>query len=106
MKSLKPQRNMPLTAQTAYERAMAALHPDVSVKQPKLRDAVLLVRSGQLEAAAQRTQAFLRQHPDDTDALSLLGELARRAQRYAQAESLFARCVDLAPEDRIPRFHH
>jgi tetratricopeptide (TPR) repeat protein len=106
MKSLKPQRNMPLTAQTAYERAMAALHPDVSVKQPKLRDAVLLVRSGQLEAAAQRTQAFLRQHPDDTDALSLLGELARRAQRYAQAELLFARCVELAPEDRIPRFHH
>lgn len=92
-------------AQTAYERAMAALHPDVSVRQPKLREAVLLVRNGQLEAAAQRAQAFLNQHPDDSDALFLLGDLARRAQQYKQAESLFARCVELAPENRAARFH-
>jgi tetratricopeptide (TPR) repeat protein len=85
---------------------MAALHPDVSARQPKLREAVLLVHNGQLEAAAQRAHAFLERHPDDSDAVFLLGDIARRAQRYAQAESLFARCVKLAPDDCVARFHH
>jgi len=85
---------------------MAALNQDVPAKNPGLRDAVMLMRSGQFEAAAHRAQAFVAQHPDDTAALFLLGELARRAQRYAQAESLFARCVDNAPQDRAARFQY
>jgi tetratricopeptide (TPR) repeat protein len=106
MKSQKPPQTARTAASTAYERTMAALNPDVSARRPELREAALLARNGQLEAAAQRVQAFLTRHPEDGDALFLLADLARRAQRYTQSESLFARCVDLAPENRVARFHH
>jgi tetratricopeptide (TPR) repeat protein len=107
---MKPQKSArassPIAAPTAYERAMVALNPDMSSGRPDLRDAVLLIRNGQLDAAAQRTRAVLDSRPQDFEALFLFADIARRMRRYTEAESLFARCMELAPDVQVARFHH
>lgn len=84
---------------------MTALNPDVSSKRPELRNAVLLTRQGQPQQAAIALQQFLKDHPQDADALFLLGDMARQQGRFVEAEQLFARSAETAPSFDAARFH-
>jgi tetratricopeptide (TPR) repeat protein len=90
---------------SAFEEAMAAVNPDVSSKRPELRNAAVLARQGQIGEAAGALQQFLKNRPQDADALFLLGDIARQEGRFADAERLFARSVDIAPAFDAARFH-
>jgi len=85
---------------------MEALTPDVTQRRPDLRPAAAPMAQGHLDAAAQMVQQFVREHPQDADAWFLAGDIARRRENYSEAERLFARAVDLAPEFEAARFHH
>ena len=89
-----------------FARAMQALTPERSLGQPRLREAATLVERGQFGPAATILQEFLKAHPEDTSALYLAAEVAARQGRYAEAEPVLARCVELAPEFNAARFHY
>jgi tetratricopeptide (TPR) repeat protein len=101
-----PVRPAPKAEEAAFERAMATVSPDVSAKRRDLHDVVLLARQGQLNSAATLLRQRLGTNPDDPEALFLLGDIARRQSRFADAEALFARCVELAPRFDAARFHY
>ena len=42
----------------------------------------------------------LKRHPTDVAAIRMLAEVAARIGRYADAENLLARCLELAPVSR------
>lgn len=90
---------------TAFARAMEALTPDVMRGRPDLRPAAALISQGQLDGASQVLQQFVREHPEDESAWFLAGDIARRRERFSEAETLFARAVDLAPNFEAARFH-
>jgi predicted O-linked N-acetylglucosamine transferase (SPINDLY family) len=63
----------------------------------RLREALEHQRQGRLDQAARVCHEILAAHPNQPDALSLLGRVALQADRPLEAESLFDRAVDLAP---------
>jgi tetratricopeptide (TPR) repeat protein len=101
-----PARPAPKVEEAAFERAMATVSPDVSAKRRDLHDVVLLAGQGRLDSAAKLLRQRLGTNPDDAEALFLLGDIARRQSRFADAEALFARCVGLAPRFDAARFHY
>src|SRR5438552_12221815 len=86
-----------------FARAMQALTPECG---PRLREAATLVERGQFGPAATILREFLKAHPEDTSALYLAAEVAARQGRYAEAQPVLARCVELAPEFNAARFHY
>ena len=91
---------------TSYTRAMEALNPDVSLEEPRLREAAALVRRGHFESAASLAQALLNSEPQNVQALFLKADIARRKGWYRDAEQGFARCTELASDFEAARFHY
>src|SRR5690348_2010237 len=92
--------------EAAFARAMDALTPDAVFDHRQLRETAALVEQGQFAPASARLQAFLKSEPQNIGGLYLAGEIAARQGGYADAEPLFARCVDLDPEFKAARFHY
>jgi tetratricopeptide (TPR) repeat protein len=91
-----------LGEQAAADEAMrgylqAAARPEVLVR------AAELVVQGKLAEAETRCREYLRHSPDDVDALRLLAEVATRIGVFDDAERLFARCIELAPNFHFAR---
>jgi tetratricopeptide (TPR) repeat protein len=80
-------------ADQAFEKSFA-LNP---VRQ-KLAHAAEHQKEGRLEEAESLYRQVVRDHPDNVDALRMLGRLALSAGRSADAERLFRRVVKLAPD--------
>lgn len=55
------------------------------------------LKRGDLQAAEDALWPLLTANPNDKDAIALLGVIRARQTRYAEAESLFRRVVDLDP---------
>jgi predicted Zn-dependent protease len=66
-------------------------------KDPRLLDAAAALIANDLPSAEARLRAHLRQHPTDVAALRMLAEVAARLRRYADAQVLLERCLELAP---------
>ncbi len=62
-----------------------------------LKQAIELLRSGELDAAATRLDAVLSTAPDEPDALQLLGMVARGRKDHARAVDLFRRSLCARP---------
>src|ERR1700693_5692100 len=75
----------------------AAARPEVLIK------AAEFVTQGRLAEAEPLCRDYLHQAPDDVDALRLLAEIATRLGVLDDAETLFARCLALAPEYHFAR---
>lgn len=73
--------------------------PDFSRQfgNPQLMEAALALHDNQLHIAEPLLRAHLKTDPFDVAAIRMLAELAGRIGRYADAEKLLRRAVELAP---------
>ena len=71
---------------------------------PRLFPAREMVEDGKFEQAAQYLIAFLRQHPDDPQALALLGQTANRLGALGQAEHFMRKAIERGARDFDNRF--
>jgi predicted Zn-dependent protease len=79
-------------AETAYAR-----HIKVSAHNPELLAAASALVENRLAVAERLLRDYLKQHPTDVAAIRMLAETGSRLGRYDDAESLLARCLELAP---------
>ncbi|HTT98765.1 MAG TPA: sulfotransferase [Rhizomicrobium sp.] len=68
-----------------------------SVNDPKLIEAATALCENRLAVAEHALRDFLRKNPTDVAALRMLAETGARLGRYADAEKLLARALELAP---------
>ena len=59
------------------------------------------ISHGQLDAAEKTLWTVLSADPNDSEALTLLGIVRGRQKRYAEAEALFRRVLQLAPKSLV-----
>ncbi len=79
----------------AEEAELAAI--TASVEEPRLRAAALALVDNALPVAEPLLRAHLREKPTDVAAIRMMAELAGRLGRFADAETLLRRALDLAP---------
>jgi predicted Zn-dependent protease len=87
------------------DRARAA-HIKAATKDPKLMEAALALVENNLPVAEVRLRTHLQSYPTDVAALRMLAEVAGRLLRYADAQSLLERCLQLAPSFDAARHNY
>jgi tetratricopeptide (TPR) repeat protein len=75
--------------------ATSPMKPTAVVRVAENLDAM-----GNREEALRRLGNIVRANPDDLDALSVLGDLQRTDERYAEAAESYSRALDLTPGDQ------
>jgi tetratricopeptide (TPR) repeat protein len=68
-----------------------------SVNNPVLIEAAAALVENRLAIAERYLKDFLKRFPTDVAAIRMLAEVAARIGRYADAETLLRRCLELAP---------
>jgi tetratricopeptide (TPR) repeat protein len=91
---------------TAGADAAFAQHARASVTDPALRPAATALFDGRLDEADHRLRAHLASHLTDGRALKMLAEVRLRQERYKDAETLLARCIELDPASDAARFSY
>ncbi len=87
-------------ADAAYARQI--IH---SVNNPILMEAAVALVDNRLGFAERLLKDFLKRFPTDVAAIRMLAETAARIGRFADAEALLRRCLELAPSF-IPARHN
>jgi len=67
-----------------------------SVTNPVLMEAAAALVENRLAVAERQLKGFLKQFPTDVAAIRMLAEVAARIGRFADAEVLLRRCLELA----------
>jgi len=80
-----------------------AQHLRHSTRDPKLMSMALALAENRIPEAEGALREHLRRHPTDVLAIRMLAEVAARIGRMHDAETLLARCVELAPGFRMAR---
>jgi tetratricopeptide (TPR) repeat protein len=88
-------------ADAAYAQNIKA-----STKDPRLLKAAAALCDNKIPEAEHLLRTHLKKFPTDVAALRMLAEVAARLQRFADAEALLARCLELAPSFTAARHHH
>jgi predicted Zn-dependent protease len=88
-------------ADAAYAKAFS-----VAVEDPRLRDAVAFLQQDKPEEAERLLREILVADPKNVTALKLMAELCIRAERFRAAETLLARCLELAPDFLGARYRY
>ena len=68
-----------------------------STRDPRLMGAALALVENRIPDAEALLREHLKRHPTDVAAIRMLAEVAARIGRYDDAETLLARCLELAP---------
>jgi len=84
--------------------AAFAQHRRAAVTDPALKPAAEALFAGRIAEAEQRLRAHLTGHLADPMATRMLAQVYLQQTRYADAEVLFARCLELDPADDGARF--
>ena len=79
-------------ADAAYMRHLA-----VAARHPTLLAAGQALHANDIPEAEARLRLYLNSYPTDIAAIRMLAEVAVRISRYAEAQSLLERCLELAP---------
>jgi predicted Zn-dependent protease len=97
-----------LTAMGATEAADAAYarHIKASTQNSRLMRAAAALCANDIPTAEGLLRAYLSQHPTDVAAIRMFAEVAARIGRYAEAETLLVRCLELAPGFAEARTHY
>jgi tetratricopeptide (TPR) repeat protein len=82
-----------------------AQHIKFSTNDPRLLEAAAALCENRIPVAESLLRAHLKQFPTDLPALRMLAEVAARLQRYADAEVLLERALELAPSF-VPARHN
>jgi len=80
-----------------------AQHLRYSTRDPKLMSAALALAENRIQDAEAQLREHLKRYPTDVLAIRMLAEVAARIGRTHDAETLLARCVQLAPGFRMAR---
>jgi len=80
-------------AMFAFSSAPAAANDD----SQNVSQAATLIHNGKLDTAEELLWKVLTQHPDDAEALNLLGSIRLQQKRFAESETLLQRSIALAP---------
>ncbi|MGE0830917.1 MAG: tetratricopeptide repeat protein, partial [Hyphomonadaceae bacterium] len=75
----------------------------VSASDPRLVQAADALLKNDIPQAEHLLRTHLKKYPTDIAAMRMLAEVAARLKRYAQAETLLARCLELAPSFHAAR---
>jgi tetratricopeptide (TPR) repeat protein len=75
-------------------------------QDPRLLDAAAALVENNLPLADARLRAHLAGHKTDVAALRMLAEVAARLRRYADAQQLLERCLELAPSFDAARHNY
>ncbi|MGH8188278.1 MAG: tetratricopeptide repeat protein, partial [Steroidobacteraceae bacterium] len=68
-----------------------------STRDPRLLEAAAALCENKIAVAESLLKSHLKAHPTDVAAIRMLAEVAARLRRYADAEGLLERCLELAP---------
>jgi tetratricopeptide (TPR) repeat protein len=68
-----------------------------STRDPRLLEPAAALVDNKVAVAEALLRAHLKEHPTDVAAIRMLAEVAARLGRYADAETLLVRCLELAP---------
>jgi tetratricopeptide (TPR) repeat protein len=74
-----------------------AQHIKFSTHDPRLMEAAAALCENRIAIAESLLRAHLKQHPTDVPAMRMLAEVAARLKRYADAQVLLERALELAP---------
>ncbi|HWA88837.1 MAG TPA: sulfotransferase [Rhizomicrobium sp.] len=77
-----------------------------SVSDPVLRDAMTAYRESRFEEARVLLLEYLKDKPEDVNALKMLGEIALKQGRMPRAEELFRKVTEIAPDFVAARFRY
>jgi predicted Zn-dependent protease len=77
-----------------------------ATKDPRLMEAAALLVENELPHAEARLRAHLARYPTDVAALRMLAEVAARLRRYADAQTLLERCLELSPSFDAARHNY
>jgi len=77
-----------------------------ATRDPRLMEAAAALIENQLPVAEARLRAHLQTYPSDVAALRMLAEVAARLRRYADAQQLLARCLELSPSFDAARYNY
>ncbi len=77
-----------------------------ATQDPRLREAAAALVENHLPLAEARLRAHLDAFPTDVAALRMLAEVAGRLRRYADAQELLERCLELAPSFDAARHNY
>jgi tetratricopeptide (TPR) repeat protein len=80
-----------------------AQHLRYSTRDPKLMALALALAENRIPEAEAGLREHLKRHPTDVLAIRMLAEVAARLGRNHDAETLLARCIQLAPGFRMAR---
>jgi tetratricopeptide (TPR) repeat protein len=86
-----------LTGDTDAADAAYAQHIRAAIRDPALLTAAAALCDGRLDVAEHLLRDHLKQNPTDVAAIRMLAEAGTRLGRYADAEKLLFRCLELAP---------
>ncbi len=86
--------------------AARARYLGAATKDPRLMEAAALLVGNQLPEAEARLRAHLAGFTTDIAALRMLAEVAARLRRYADAQSLLERCLELSPSFDAARHNY
>jgi tetratricopeptide (TPR) repeat protein len=95
-----------LDGDTAGAEAAFAEHARAAVTDPALKPAATALFEGRLDDADDLLRAHVTAHLSDGRALKMLADVRLRQERYADAEILFARCLELDPGSDAARFSY
>ncbi|MEO8374197.1 MAG: sulfotransferase [Sphingomonas bacterium] len=89
-----------LRSQGQAERAATVelLAIEASSRHPRLMAAIRDLASGRMPSAEAAVRAFLRRDPDDVAALCVLADIAGQSGIYGEAEKLYRKAIDSAPD--------
>jgi predicted Zn-dependent protease len=77
-----------------------------ATKDPRLMEAAAYLVENDLPHAESRLRAHLAGHPTDIAALRMLAEVAARLRRFADAQTLLERCLELSPSFDAARHNY
>ena len=77
-----------------------------ATKDPRLMEAAAFLVENELPRAEARLRSHLARHQTDVAALRMLAEVAARLRRYADAQTLLERCLELAPSFDAARHNY
>src|SRR5206468_6410993 len=90
--------------QDAFAAATAALNSQPPIRRARLRQVMDRLQNGDPGLIEHELRAYSAAHPDDPDALTMLGNVVAARGRPREAAALFARTLELAPDLDATRF--